>query len=371
MFAEIKDVISDIRSGSPVVILDDEDRENEGDLIIAAQHISAEHINFMATYGRGLICLTLVDEQARQLNLSPMVRENRSGHGTNFTVSIEASKGVTTGISAEDRATTVKAAIAEGAGPDSIVSPGHIFPLVAEPGGVLNRAGHTEAGCDLARLAGLKPAAVIVEILNPDGTMARRDQLLEFSSEHNLKVGTVADLIKFRLRNETSIEKRNVKSISTEFGSFDLIEYFDKIKKLTHYALIKDTINKHEPILVRVHVHDLVTDLFGRKRGEGWESPLKNAMYRLAKEKRAVLVLLTPESDRQTVFDRQGDALVEEKTIMESQANVDMRAMRTFGVGAQILRDLGVKDMRVLGEPKLMHGISGFGLNIVEYIPQY
>jgi 3,4-dihydroxy 2-butanone 4-phosphate synthase/GTP cyclohydrolase II len=363
----INKIIDDVRNGKPVIIMDDEQRENEGDLIIAAELVTAEHINFMATYGRGLICLTLTSEHALNLRLSPMVRENRSGHGTNFTASIEASTGVTTGISAEDRATTVRAAIAEGANSNSIVSPGHIFPLIAESGGVLNRAGHTEAGCDLTRLAGLKSAAVIVEILNPDGTMARKDQLIEFAIKHKFNIGTVADLIEFRLKTETSIHKQNSRLISTEFGSFLLIEYFDRIKKLTHYALVKNIVPDNEPILVRVHVHDLVTDLFGRKRGVGWESPLKNSLYRLAKEKNAVLVLLTPESKDKPI-ERSSSARKCGTSDVQIGDTVDIR---TFGIGAQILRDLGVKNMRVLGEPKVMHAISGFGLNIVDYVPQY
>ena len=367
MFSSIKNVIDDVGKGIPVVILDDESRENEGDLIIAAEHVSAELINFMATHGRGLICLTMTSEQANRLNLSPMVGQNQSGQGTNFTVSIEAASGVTTGISAEDRATTVRAAIGKDAGPESIVSPGHIFPLIAEPGGVLNRAGHTEAGCDLTRLAGLMPASVIVEILNPDGTMARRDELIEFTKRHQLKLGTVADLIEFRLQNETTILNTSSRIISTEFGTFRLVEYFDQIKNLTHYALVKGELCPNQAPLVRVHVHDLITDLFGRKRGSGWESPLKNTLYRLAKESSSVLVVLNPEAGCKVSSDWDDDP-----TGAGCDKALDGRMdLRTFGVGAQILRDLGVRKLQVLGEPKSMHAIGGFGLDILAYVPQY
>ena len=367
MFSSIKHVIEDVKQGVPVVILDDEDRENEGDLIVAAEHVSAEKINFMATHGRGLICLTLTSDQGTCLDLSPMVRKNRSSHGTNFTESIEAASGVTTGISAKDRATTVLAAIGKGAGPHSIVSPGHIFPLIAEPGGVLNRAGHTEAGCDLARLAGLKPASVIVEILNADGTMARRDELIKFAKKHRLKLGTVADLIEFRLKNENTVLKVSSRTISTEFGTFLLFQYFDQIKKFSHYALLKGEVHGDEAILVRVHVHDLITDLFGRKRGVGWESPLKNTLYRLAKERNSVLVLLNPQEGTRESEDW-GSRSIDS---WEGATLGEIPDMRTFGVGAQILRDLGIRNMQVLGEPKSMHAIRGFGLNIVGYVPQY
>src|SRR5690554_5976870 len=251
-----EEIIEDIKAGKLVILMDDEDRENEGDLIMAAECVTPAAINFMARYGRGLICLTLTEERCQQLRLPLMVDQNNSPYATNFTVSIEAAEGVTTGISAADRARTVQAAVAKDAKPSDLVMPGHIFPLKAKPGGVLNRAGHTEAGCDLARLAGFEPAAVIVEILNEDGTMARRDDLFKFAREHNLKIGTVADLIAYRIKHERTVERVAETELPTEYGNFRLYAYQDTVSNAMHFALVRGSVMPDEPVLVRVHVQN-------------------------------------------------------------------------------------------------------------------
>src|SRR5690554_2586648 len=272
------EIIEDIKAGKMVILMDDEDRENEGDLIMAAECITPEAINFMARYGRGLICLTLTEERCEQLNLPLMVGQNNSPYATNFTVSIEAAEGVTTGISAADRAQTVLAAVAKDAKPADLVMPGHIFPLKAREGGVLNRAGHTEAGCDLAKLAGLEPAAVIVEILNEDGSMARRPDLEIFAKEHGLKMGTIADLIHYRLQNEPTVERVAECRMPTEFGEFRLVAYRDLLERELHLALVKGDIEPEESTLVRVHMQHTLCDLFGNQRDCGW--PLRDVMAR-------------------------------------------------------------------------------------------
>ncbi|MEA3243351.1 MAG: 3,4-dihydroxy-2-butanone-4-phosphate synthase, partial [Pseudomonadota bacterium] len=252
----IEEIIEDIQDGKMVVIMDDEDRENEGDLIMAASKVRPEDINFMATHGRGLICLTLTRERCRQLSLPLMVNDNQDQHTTNFTASIEAAEGVTTGISAYDRAHTVRTAVQPDARPQDLVQPGHIFPLMAQPGGVLTRAGHTEAGCDLARLAGLEPASVIVEILNEDGTMARRPDLERFAQQHDLKVGTIAELIHYRIANEKSVERVAECEMPTEYGNFRLVAYQDIVNKSLHLALVMGEVSPEDPTLVRVHVRN-------------------------------------------------------------------------------------------------------------------
>jgi 3,4-dihydroxy 2-butanone 4-phosphate synthase/GTP cyclohydrolase II len=285
-----EEIIEDLRQGKMVIIMDDEDRENEGDLIMAAECVTPEAINFMARYGRGLICLTLTKEHCTQLRLPLMVTTDDGLSATNFTVSIEAAQGVTTGISAADRATTVLAAVAKDAQPQDLVQPGHIFPLMAQPGGVLVRAGHTEAGCDLARLAGHSAASVIVEILNEDGTMARRDDLVKFAAEHNLKMGTIADLIQYRVRNETTVERVSECHFPTNYGEFRLTAYQDIVDNELHLALVMGSPSPERPILVRVHMQNSLCDLFESNKDCGW--PLRSAMRRIAEAGEGVIVVL-------------------------------------------------------------------------------
>jgi 3,4-dihydroxy 2-butanone 4-phosphate synthase/GTP cyclohydrolase II len=364
-FSSIEDVVEDIRAGKMVIIVDDENRENEGDLLMAAAHVEAKDVNYMARYGRGLICLTLSRSRCEQLRLPLMVSETNDQHATNFTLSIEAATGITTGISAHDRAKTIQAAVAKDAKPEDLLQPGHVFPLMAQPGGVLTRAGHTEAGCDLARLAGLEPAAVIVEILNDDGTMARRDQLEVFAQEHDLKIGNIADLIRYRLEKEQSVERISEQLVDTEYGEFNLICYEDHISQNVHAALVKGDISGDSPPLVRVHLQDTLGDVLGVKNARlGW--PLGSALQTIEKEGRGVVVILKySESPRQ--FVSAIDALsspAEDISAKPDGGNV----WRTYGTGSQILRDLGLSRMRVLSAPKQMHAISGFGLEVVEYI---
>ena len=290
----IETIIDTLRAGEMVVMLDDEDRENEGDLVMAASKVRSEHINFMASYGRGLICLTLTRARAEQLRLPLMVTHTDERKATNFTVSIEAAEGVTTGISAHDRARTVRAAVAPHARPEDLSQPGHIFPLVAQPGGVLTRAGHTEAGCDLARLAGLEPAAVIVEILNDDGTMARRDDLLRFAHRHKLKIGTVADLIRYRLAKEESVEAIAERTVETPFGPFRMVCFEDHVNRAGHLALVRGTIDPATPTLVRVHRQDTLSDVLG-VQDPSLHRPLRDAMQLIDAEGSGVIVVLRLE----------------------------------------------------------------------------
>ena len=361
-----KELIEDFRQGKMVILMDDEDRENEGDLIIAAESITAEDINFMARYGRGLICLTLSEQRCEQLRLPLMVAENNESQSTNFTVSIEAAKGVTTGISAADRAVTVQAAVAADAKPSDLVQPGHIFPLMAQPGGVLTRAGHTEAGCDLARLAGKEPASVIVEILNEDGSMARRPDLEIFAKQHNLKMGTIADLIEYRLHNEKSVVHEAKSNLPTEFGDFKLHAFRNAHDGSAHLALVKGEIDSDKPVLVRVHVENSICDFFASKRADcGW--PLHDAMKRVAEEGVGVVVILRPGNADDYVIN-QVSRYSKEDDNEDISAVEHKEDLRTFGIGAQILSELGVRHMRVLSAPKKMHALSGFGLDVVEYV---
>lgn len=364
-FSSIEDVIADIRDGKMVIIVDDENRENEGDLIMAAEKVAPEDVNYMARFGRGLICLTLSRERCQQLRLPLMVHATNENLATNFTLSIEAAEGITTGISAHDRARTIRTAVAQNAQPEDLRQPGHVFPLMAQPGGVLTRAGHTEAGCDLARLAGLEPAAAIVEILNDDGTMARRPELEVFAREHDLKIGSIADLIRYRLEKEHSVERISDQIVDTEFGEFQLVCFEDHISRNVHVALIKGDLSGEPPPLVRVHLQDTLGDVVGiRNPRLGW--PLRDALKMIAAEGRGVAVVLKyAESPRQ--FVTAIDALrapVEDISAKRDGGSV----LRTYGTGSQILRDLGVTRMRVLSAPKQMHAISGFGLEVVEYI---
>jgi 3,4-dihydroxy 2-butanone 4-phosphate synthase/GTP cyclohydrolase II len=360
----IDEILDDLRQGRMVVIMDDEDRENEGDLIMAASKVRPEDVNFMARYGRGLICLTLTRDRCRQLRLPLMVSDTDLDHGTNFTLSIEAAEGVTTGISAYDRAHTIRTAVAPDARPDHLRQPGHIFPLMAQPGGVLTRAGHTEAGCDLVRLAGLEPAAVIVEILNEDGTMARRPQLEQFVREHQLKMGTIADLIRYRLEKERSVERIAERDVQTDFGTFRLYCYEDHVNATVHLALVRGAIDLAAAPLVRVHLKDTVRDLIGAHEGGHQSWSLRSAMERIAREGAGIIVLLRPDESPLEIAEAVRSA---ERPLAAGPAR-GAQVLRTYGIGAQILRDIGVHRMRVLSAPKQMYGLSAFGLEVVEYV---
>jgi 3,4-dihydroxy 2-butanone 4-phosphate synthase / GTP cyclohydrolase II len=362
------EIIEDIRQGKMVVLMDDEDRENEGDLVMAAEYVTPEAINFMATHGRGLICLTLTKKRCKQLDLALMVDANKSPFSTNFTVSIEAAEGVTTGISAADRARTVKAAVARDARPADIVQPGHIFPLMAQDGGVLVRAGHTEAGCDLARLAGLEPAAVIVEILNEDGTMARRPDLEVFAKKHGIKIGTIADLIEYRNLNETTIEQVASCHLPTEAGDFQLVTFRDTIDNQIHFALVKGDIKADEPTLVRVHLHDTFSDLLMASRAANRSFPLHTAMQRIARDGGVLVLLGKHESTEQLIRTVQG--FEAEDKGEKRRTSPWSGTSRNVGVGSQILATLGVKKMRLLSQPKKYHALSGFGLEVVDYVSE-
>jgi 3,4-dihydroxy 2-butanone 4-phosphate synthase/GTP cyclohydrolase II len=361
----VETIVAAIRAGEMVVMLDDEDRENEGDLIMAASKVRSDDINFMARYGRGLICLTLTRARCEQLRLPLMVGDTDRRKTTNFTISIEAAEGVTTGISAHDRARTIRAAVAPDARPEDLRQPGHIFPLMAQPGGVLTRAGHTEAGCDLARLAGLEPAAVIVEVLNEDGTMARRDDLAQFAKRHNLKIGTIADLIQYRLANEETVEAIAEMPIDTPYGPFRMICFEDHINREVHLALVRGQIDARAPTLVRVHRQDTLSDVVGvRDPRLGW--PLRDAMRHVASEGRGVIVILRHEESARELMGAVR-ALTESREVAAARRERVMD-LRTFGTGAQVLRALGVRKMRVMSAPKHIHALSGFGLEVVEYV---
>ena len=361
-----EEILEDIRQGKMVILMDDEDRENEGDLIIAAESVRPEDINFMATHGRGLICLTLSKERCETLRLPMMVDDNQEAHSTAFTVSIEAAKGVTTGISAADRAVTIQAAVAKDAKPSDLVQPGHIFPLMAQPGGVLTRAGHTEAGCDLARLAGFESAAAIVEILNEDGTMARRPDLEVVAEKHGLKIGTIADLINYRMQNEKSVERVAECNMPTDVGDFKLYAFRNMIDETVHMALVKGDVDPDKPALVRVHVENPICDTFSSLRQDcGW--PLRDVMKRISDEGEGIVIILRLAEESDMLINRikhysQQDA-GEELSPAEHAED-----LRTYGIGAQILKDLGVSKMRVLSAPKKMHALSGFDLEVVEYV---
>jgi 3,4-dihydroxy 2-butanone 4-phosphate synthase/GTP cyclohydrolase II len=346
-----------------VILMDDEDRENEGDLIMAAECVTPKDINFMVTHARGLVCLPMTAERCKRLNLPLMVDNNGAQFSTNFTVSIEAREGVTTGISAADRARTVLAAVAPDATANDIVQPGHIFPLIAKEGGVLNRAGHTEAGVDLPRLAGLEPASVIVEILNEDGTMARGPELQEFAKKHDLKIGTIADLIEYRNLNETTIEQVAKCKLPTQYGEFDLVTFKDSIDNQVHFALSKGDIDPTEPTLVRVHLHNTLSDLLGSERSIERSMSLHQALERIAAEN-GVLVLLGKDEDVLTQVKQFAAEDNGEKPVGVAWKGTS----RTVGVGSQILASLGVKKMRLLSRPKKYHALSGYGLEVVEYI---
>lgn len=362
-----EEIIAAIREGQMIVLLDDEDRENEGDLIVAAEKVTPEVINFMASKARGLICLTLTGERCDFLGLPPMVAANQAAHGTPFTTSIEAAAGVTTGISAADRAHTIRVAVATGSKPEDIVQPGHIFPLRAQAGGVLSRAGHTEAGCDLARLAGLAPAAAIVEIMNEDGTMARLPDLISFAETHDLKIGTIADLIHYRILHERTIHQVQVSRLTTKAGEFAAHVYRDDITGGTHLALTRGGLFRpQEPVLVRVHVSSTLKDLLGVSVAPRKSWTLESAMARVAAEGRGVVVLLDVQSSINVATELQ---LLGGDNKAVPNPHVDKHGTyNTIGTGSQILRDLGIGKMRLLSSPTRYGGISGFNLEVVEFI---
>jgi 3,4-dihydroxy 2-butanone 4-phosphate synthase/GTP cyclohydrolase II len=345
----IAEVVAAIKAGEIVILVDDEDRENEGDLVFAARFVTAEKINFLAKHGRGLICMPITESHAERLGLRPMVEQNRSRHGTNFTVSIEAAEGIATGISAHDRALTIKIASSENSTSTDIVQPGHVFPLIAQPGGVLVRAGHTEACCDLARLAGLEPAAVLCEIMKDDGSMARLPDLLEFASEHKLKIGTIADLIEYRSSHESLVQRSSEKPIETPWGKFEMVSYRDLAVGALHIALVHGKPDRKKETLVRVHEPLAIIDLLDAGKGtHSWG--VGQALQEIRKVGAGVVVLMNCGQ--------------EEAAPPKAGRSADLRL---YGIGAQILRDLGVGRMRLMAAPRKMPSMTGFGLEITGY----
>ncbi|MDX1490294.1 MAG: bifunctional 3,4-dihydroxy-2-butanone-4-phosphate synthase/GTP cyclohydrolase II [Pseudohongiellaceae bacterium] len=362
----VEEIIDDIRQGKMVILMDDEDRENEGDLVIAAERVTTEAINFMAKNARGLICLTLDRARCEYLNLAPMVNKNATQFHTNFTASIEAATGVTTGISAADRARTIQVAVSRDSKPEDIVQPGHVFPIMAQPGGVLQRAGHTEAGCDLARLAGFSPAATIVEIMNEDGTMARRPDLEVFAEQHGLKIGTIVDLIHYRIANERTVERLESHPIKTQHGEFVLHTFTDTIQGGKHMAFTMGELSADEPTLVRVHIANTLHDVCDVV-SSAWPSwSFSGALEHIAKEGKGVAVLLSGDEYAEDIDLTLAAAFGEENSAKrQARKGSDL----TIGTGSQILRDLGVGKMRLLSYPAKFNAISGFDLEVVEFVP--
>jgi 3,4-dihydroxy 2-butanone 4-phosphate synthase/GTP cyclohydrolase II len=358
-----QEIVSELRAGRMVILVDEEDRENEGDLVMAAEFVTPEAINFMARYGRGLICLTLNEDRCEKLHLPMMTTRNGTSFGTNFTVSIEAAEGVTTGISAADRAKTIQVAVARNAKPSDIVQPGHVFPLKAQRGGVLMRAGHTEAGCDFAELAGLTPAAVICEIMNDDGTMARLPDLVEFAREHQLRIGTIASLIHYRSQNESIVERIAERTMQTVHGTFQAVAYRDKPSGGAHLALVHGSIAPNLETLVRVHQPVSILDLLEtRATTHSWN--VASAMEAIQASERGIMVLLNCEESAEQMFS-QFDAL-NSPDIRPLQRGARMD-LRTYGIGAQILKDLHVGKMKLLASPRKMPSMTGFDLEVVGY----
>ena len=368
--ASTEEIIADLRAGKMVILVDEEDRENEGDLVLAADHVTAEAVNFMAKHGRGLICLTLTRERCQQLNLPLMVRDNGTAMGTNFTVSIEAATGVTTGISAADRALTIKTAVASNAKPNDLVQPGHIFPLMAQPGGVLIRSGHTEAGCDLAAMAGCSPTAVICEIMKDDGSMARLPDLLEFAKEHQLKIGSIADLIQYRSQHESIVVREGKREFITPWGKFEGIVYRDTPSSGLHIALIHGKPTEAPETLVRVHEPVTVLDFLDSQiSNHSW--PLAQALQQIAAAPAGVAVLLNAagiaapnDQDWLAQFQKLNQSKDEIKKPLARKTD-----FRSYGIGAQILKDIGVGKMRLLANPNPVPSLSGYKLEVTGYQP--
>jgi 3,4-dihydroxy 2-butanone 4-phosphate synthase/GTP cyclohydrolase II len=361
-FNTIPDILEDLRAGRMVVMLDDEDRENEGDIVMAAQMVRPEDVNFMVREARGLLCLTLTEQRTRQLGLKPMVSDNTSPYHTNFTVSIEAAEGVTTGISAHDRARTIQVAVKSDARPQDLSQPGHVFPLTAQPGGVLTRAGHTEAGCDLAALAGLEPSAVLIEILHEDGSMARRPELEIFAAKHGLKIGTIADLIRYRLETEKTIQRVHEEDVQTEFGPFRLVAWRDAIHHGLHYALVRGTVDDGAPVLTRVHVRNTLSDVLHLTR-EDLGLTVTSALRRIDEEGRGVLLVLSGEDTADALLGR-----LKRQPVTLAPEDAQQQEWRQLGLGAQMLIDLDVHRLRVMGTPRKLVGLAGFDLEVVEYV---
>ncbi|HEX3122393.1 MAG TPA: 3,4-dihydroxy-2-butanone-4-phosphate synthase [Rhodanobacteraceae bacterium] len=358
-FSTIPDIIADIRAGRMVVIVDDEDRENEGDLIMAAEHATPEAIAFMIRHTSGILCVPMEEARLASLDLPQMVPNNEDAHRTAFTVSVDYRFGTSTGVSSEDRAATIRALASTASVAQDFARPGHIFPLRAQPGGVLTRAGHTEAAVDLARLAGLQTAGVLCEIMNADGTMARRPQLEEFAELHGLRTGSIADLIRYRLETEKTVARSFDRDVDTEFGRFRVVGYRDAITQLPHFALVRGSVDDGEPVLTRVHVRDTLSDVLHIARADGALS-LSAAVRQVAARDRGVVVVLTDGDEARTALER----LDRLNAPREADAALEWRR---HGVGAQILADLGVRRLRVLGTPRRFLGLSGFGLEIVGY----
>ena len=358
-----KEIIAELRAGRMVILVDEEDRENEGDLVLAAEFVTPEAINFMARHGRGLICLTLTEERCDQLNLPLMTSRNGTSYGTNFTVSIEAAEGVTTGISAADRSKTIEVAVARHAKSSDIVQPGHVFPLRAQRGGVLMRAGHTEAGCDLSELAGLTPAAVICEILKDDGSMARLPDLMEFAREHQLKIGTIADLIHYRSQTESIVERVAERSMQTSYGKFHAIAFRDTPSRGAHLALVHGEISADKETLVRVHQPVSILDLLDTEATtHSWN--IASAMQAIQRAERGVIVLLNCEESAEQMF-AQFNALCQPQPTKPTRT--ERMDLRTYGIGAQFLRQLGVARMKLLANPRKMPSMAGFNLEVTGY----
>ena len=369
--APTEEIVAELRAGRMVILVDEEDRENEGDLVLAADHVTADAVNFMAKFGRGLICLTLTRERCQQLNLPLMVRDNGTSMGTNFTVSIEAASGVTTGISAADRAHTIKAAVAPHAKPNDLVQPGHIFPLMAQPGGVLIRSGHTEAGCDLAAMAGCSPTAVICEIMKDDGSMARLPDLLEFAQEHQLKIGSIADLIQYRSQHESIVVREGEREFVTPWGTFKGIVYRDTPSSSIHIALVQGTPSEAKETLVRVHEPVTVLDFLDAQIStHSW--PLGSALEQIAASPAGVAVLLNASG---IGAPHENDWLAQFQKLNQSQDEPSNKPLarktdfRSYGIGAQILKDIGVGKMRLLANPSPTPSLSGYKLEVTGYAP--
>lgn len=365
----VEELIQDIRLGKMVILMDDEDRENEGDLVMASECVRPQDINFMAKHARGLICLTLSQERCQQLDLGLMVDgDNGAQFGTNFTVSIEATEGVTTGISAADRAHTVRTAVARNAKPADIVQPGHIFPIMARPGGVLTRAGHTEAGCDLARMAGFEASSTIVEIMSEDGTMARRPELEIFAKEHGLKIGTIADLIHYRVLNERTIEKVSEGVVNTDHGEFILHSYKDLLAGEIHHALVKGDVSGDDPVLARVHLGSQLRDMLGTQPSDTLSWNIQRCLAKVAEDGCGVIVLLAHHESVAEQLRSIDIALGNESAPEPKTDSSHHTAYLTVGLGSQILRDIGVNKLRWMGAPIKYGAISGFDLEVVDYV---